>query len=215
VTAVTLFRRRRYDRRYGPVPPPRRPCDEQLTELSDRPEKLNGPPLPLNPPLRDPGRACPGRACPGRACPGRDQPCTWPAVSPLAARKPAGSWLGIPLSGPVLLVLVANSSVVYYRAREAEDHLPPSRPGVYRGWRVWPEDPATVRAKARMRTGYQLARRILAESAGRRRCRGCPAERFSSRGFSRVRRRPSWPAAAKRLLSTEVASRRRKRRRRR
>jgi hypothetical protein len=43
VTTVMLLRRQNYDRRYGPVPPPRRPYDDQPTERSDRPEELNGP----------------------------------------------------------------------------------------------------------------------------------------------------------------------------
>lgn len=42
-TAVVLLRRRNYDRRYGPVPPPRRPYDDQPAERFDRPEELNGP----------------------------------------------------------------------------------------------------------------------------------------------------------------------------
>jgi hypothetical protein len=40
---TVLLRRRNYDRRYGPVPPPRRPYDDQPNERFDRAEKLNGP----------------------------------------------------------------------------------------------------------------------------------------------------------------------------
>jgi flagellar basal body-associated protein FliL len=43
MTAVVLLRRRNYDRRYGPVPPPRRPYDDQPAERSDQPEELHGP----------------------------------------------------------------------------------------------------------------------------------------------------------------------------
>ena len=39
------------------------------------------------------------------------------------------------------------------RAREAEDHLPPGQPGTYRGRRVWPEVPATIRAEGRCAAG--------------------------------------------------------------
>ena len=42
-TAVMLPRRRRYDRRYGPVPAPRRPHDDQPTGQSSRTEEMNGP----------------------------------------------------------------------------------------------------------------------------------------------------------------------------
>jgi len=43
VTTVMLLRRQNYDRRYGPVPRPRRPYDDQPAERFDRPEELNGP----------------------------------------------------------------------------------------------------------------------------------------------------------------------------
>ena len=39
------------------------------------------------------------------------------------------------------------------RAREAEDHLPPGQPGRYRGRRVWPEVPATIRAEGTRAAG--------------------------------------------------------------
>ncbi len=42
-TAVRLLRRRRYDRRYGPVPAPRRPHDDQPTGPSRRTQEMNGP----------------------------------------------------------------------------------------------------------------------------------------------------------------------------
>jgi Fibronectin type III domain len=45
--AVMLLRRRRYDRRYGPVPAPRRPYDDQpagqFSRTEDRTEEMNGP----------------------------------------------------------------------------------------------------------------------------------------------------------------------------
>jgi hypothetical protein len=42
-TAVRLLRRRRYGRRYGPVPAPRRPHDDQPTGPSSRTQEMNGP----------------------------------------------------------------------------------------------------------------------------------------------------------------------------
>jgi hypothetical protein len=43
-TAVMLLRRRGHDRRYGPVPAPRRPYDDdQPTEQVRRPKEMNGP----------------------------------------------------------------------------------------------------------------------------------------------------------------------------
>jgi hypothetical protein len=42
-TAVMLLRRRRYHRRYGPVPAPRRPQDNQATGQFSRAEEMNGP----------------------------------------------------------------------------------------------------------------------------------------------------------------------------
>jgi hypothetical protein len=42
-TAVMLLRRRRYDRRYRPVPAPRRPHDDQPTGQFSRTEEMNGP----------------------------------------------------------------------------------------------------------------------------------------------------------------------------
>ena len=41
--AVLRFRRRRYDRGYGPVPAPRRPHDDQPTGQVSRTEEMNGP----------------------------------------------------------------------------------------------------------------------------------------------------------------------------
>jgi Fibronectin type III domain len=41
--AVMLFRRRRYDRRYHPVPAPRRPHDDQPAGQFSRTEEMNGP----------------------------------------------------------------------------------------------------------------------------------------------------------------------------
>jgi len=43
ITAIMLIRRRRYDRRYGPVPAPRRPYDDQPTVQYRRTEDMNGP----------------------------------------------------------------------------------------------------------------------------------------------------------------------------
>ena len=40
---VRLLRRRRYHRRYGPVPAPRRPHDDQPTRPSSRTQEMNGP----------------------------------------------------------------------------------------------------------------------------------------------------------------------------
>ena len=42
-TAIMLLRRQRYDRRYGPVPAPRRPHDDQPTAQFRRTEQMNGP----------------------------------------------------------------------------------------------------------------------------------------------------------------------------
>jgi hypothetical protein len=41
--AVMLVRRRRYDRRYRPVPAPRRPHDDQPAGQFSRTEEMNGP----------------------------------------------------------------------------------------------------------------------------------------------------------------------------
>jgi hypothetical protein len=43
VSAVMLLRRRRYDQRYGPVPAPRRPHDDEPSGQSARHEEMNGP----------------------------------------------------------------------------------------------------------------------------------------------------------------------------
>jgi len=40
---IMLLRRRRYDRRYGPVPAPRHPYDDQPSGQVSRTEELNGP----------------------------------------------------------------------------------------------------------------------------------------------------------------------------
>jgi hypothetical protein len=43
ITAIVLIRRRHYDQRYGPVPAPRRPHDDQPTGQYRRTEEMNGP----------------------------------------------------------------------------------------------------------------------------------------------------------------------------
>ena len=72
----------------------------------------------------------------------------------LIARAPGGNtaW------PPGAVKVVGYSPVPRRRAREAEDHLPPGRPGDHRGRRVWPDVPATVRAK-HVRRRCQLVRR--------------------------------------------------------
>jgi len=42
-TAIMLLRRQRYDRRYGPVPAPRRPHDDQPTAQFRQTQQMNGP----------------------------------------------------------------------------------------------------------------------------------------------------------------------------
>jgi hypothetical protein len=91
--------------------------------------------------------------------------------------------MGIPLYGSLLLVLVANSPVIYCRARKAEDHLPPSRPGDtprQAGLARRPGDGACVSTYG-VGVGWHGA--FPWQCAGRRRCCGCPAERIARGAF--------------------------------
>src|SRR5271165_1418165 len=96
-----------------------------------------------------------------------------------------------------------TSSVLRYRARKAEDHLPPSRPST--GRRVWPEVPVggachgTYGLRVFAGTAHPLCR-----SLGWRRCCGCPAERIARGVFSC----PGHPPATgkSRVWSAEAAT---------
>ena len=119
-------------------------------------------------------------------------------------------------SRPGAVRVSCYSSASRRRAREAEDHLPPGRPGRYRGRRVWPEVPATLCAKACSPLVHAGTAHFL---------RARPTEgpqdgvvvvvapwSASSAGLCRVWP-PSFAAAAPEALRAS-ASRRRKRRRR-
>jgi hypothetical protein len=92
---------------------------------------------------------------------------------------------GIPHGGSLLLGLVANSPAACCRARKAEDHLPPSRPGTYHGRRVWLVSRHAVRAPARTAPAM-LARRNPVKSRGGVVVVVAPRS-ACSRGFSRQR----------------------------
>ena len=78
------------------------------------------------------------------------QPRSWvvtAAITPVTTHDDTSGADGNTASRPGAVRVSCYSSASRRRAREAEDHLPPGRPGYYRGRRVWPEVPAAIRAE--------------------------------------------------------------------